>query len=76
VIFCGRELSGVLCRFRRQQRQKLRCAGRQDWKKGNDVATDKETAERILVCLSAVVDARIKPMFGEYGVYADEKMIG
>ncbi len=40
------------------------------------MATDKETAERILVCLSAVVDARIKPMFGEYGVYADEKMIG
>ncbi len=48
----------------------------EDWKKGNDVATDKATSERILACLSAVVDARIKPMFGEYSVYADEKMIG
>ncbi len=40
------------------------------------MATNKAAAERILACLSAVADARIKPMFGEYGVYVDEKMIG
>ncbi len=40
------------------------------------MATTKETAERVLACLAAVTNARIKPMFGEYGVYADEKMIG
>ncbi len=40
------------------------------------MATDKAAAERILACLSAALDARIKPMFGEYGVYADEKLIG
>ena len=40
------------------------------------MAADKAIAERILACFSAVADARIKPMFGEYGVYVDEKMIG
>ncbi len=40
------------------------------------MATDKTTAEAILAQISAVADARMRPMFGEYVVYVDEKVIG
>ncbi len=40
------------------------------------MATDKATAESILAQLLAVADARMRPMFGEYVVYVDEKVIG
>ena len=40
------------------------------------MATDKTTVEGILAQLSAVADARMRPMFGEYVVYVDEKVIG
>lgn len=40
------------------------------------MATDKATAEGILAQLLAVADARMRPMFGEYVVYVDEKVIG
>ena len=40
------------------------------------MATDETTAEGILAQLSAIADARMRPMFGEYVVYVDEKVIG
>lgn len=38
--------------------------------------TSKETAETILAQLVLVTDARIRPMMGEYLVYAHDKLIG
>lgn len=38
--------------------------------------TDKQTAEAILAKIAAVADARMRPMFGEYMVYVDEKVVG
>ncbi len=38
--------------------------------------THKATAEAILTRVSAVADARLRPMFGEYVLYVDEKVIG
>lgn len=38
--------------------------------------TSKEIAEKILASLQRVADARIRPMMGEYLVYADEKLLG
>ena len=40
------------------------------------MATDKTTAEDILAQVSAIADARMRPMFGEHVVYVDEKVIG
>ena len=38
--------------------------------------TDKTAAETILAQIAAVADARMRPMFGEYTIYVDEKVIG
>lgn len=38
--------------------------------------TTKETAEKILVQIQEVANARIRPMMGEYLVYIDEKVAG
>ena len=38
--------------------------------------TDKTAAETILAQVAAVSDARMRPMFGEYTIYVDEKVIG
>ena len=38
--------------------------------------TDKTVADTILGQIAAVADARMRPMFGEYVVYVDEKVIG
>ena len=38
--------------------------------------TDKQTAEAIFVQIAAVADARMRPMFGGYVIYVDEKVIG
>lgn len=38
--------------------------------------TDKRAAEAILAKISAVADARMRPMFGGYVLYVDEKVIG
>ncbi len=40
------------------------------------MASDKQTVDRIFAAVSSVAEARIKPMFGEYGIYVDEVMIG
>ena len=40
------------------------------------MATDKQTAETILAKIAAVADARIRPMFGEYVLYVEEKVVG
>ncbi len=40
------------------------------------MATDKQTADTIFAKIAAVADARMRPMFGEYVVYVDEKVIG
>ena len=40
------------------------------------MATDKIMAKGSLTQLSAISDARMRPMFGEYVVYVDEKVIG
>lgn len=40
------------------------------------MATDKATAEAVLARISAVADARMRPMFGEYVVSVDEAVIG
>lgn len=40
------------------------------------MATDKAAADSLLAQLSAVAEARMRPMFGEYVVYVDEKVIG
>lgn len=40
------------------------------------MATDKQTAEVLLSKIAAAADARMRPMFGEYVVYVDEKVIG
>jgi TfoX/Sxy family transcriptional regulator of competence genes len=38
--------------------------------------TPKETAESLLAQIQQVADARIRPMMGEYVLYADDKVIG
>ncbi len=40
------------------------------------MATDKQTAEAILGHLTAVANARIRSMMGEYLVYVDDIVIG
>ena len=40
------------------------------------MATDKQTADAILAKIAAVADARMRPMFGGYVIYVDEKVIG
>ena len=40
------------------------------------MATDKSAAEAILAKIAAVADARMRPMFGGYVIYVDEKVIG
>ena len=38
--------------------------------------TDKQAAEAVLAQITAVADARMRPMFGGYVIYVDEKVIG
>ncbi len=38
--------------------------------------TDKQAAEAILAQIAAVADARMRPMFGGYVIYVEEKVIG
>ena len=38
--------------------------------------TDKRAAEAILAQIAAVADARMRPMFGGYVIYVEEKVIG
>jgi TfoX/Sxy family transcriptional regulator of competence genes len=40
------------------------------------MATNKQAAEAILAEIAAVADARMRPMFGGYVIYVDEKVIG
>ena len=40
------------------------------------MATDKQTAEAILAQIMAVADVRMRPMFGGYVIYVNEKVIG
>lgn len=40
------------------------------------MATDKCTIDQLLDCLSAAGIVRAKPMFGEYGIYCDDRFIG
>lgn len=39
------------------------------------MATSKEFAEQVLDALGAR-DVRVKPMFGEYGIYCEDKFVG
>lgn len=40
------------------------------------MATDKQTAQTLLAKIAGVADARMRPMFGGYVIYVDEKVIG
>ena len=40
------------------------------------MATDKQVADQVLALITAVADARMRPMFGEYVIYVEEKVIG
>lgn len=40
------------------------------------MATDKQVADKVLSLFVAVADARMRPMFGGYVLYVDEKVIG
>jgi TfoX/Sxy family transcriptional regulator of competence genes len=40
------------------------------------MSTSKETVERLKSLLSDAGDVRIPPMFGEYGLYLNDKFIG
>jgi TfoX/Sxy family transcriptional regulator of competence genes len=40
------------------------------------MGTSKETAEKILVQIQQIADARIRSMMGGYIVYVDDKVIG
>lgn len=40
------------------------------------MATDKALMEQLVDCIAHTGDVRTRPMFGEYAVYLDDKVVG